>query len=776
MSQSRSETAQNNSRKTKNGLSLQTRLVLFVLFVALVPLTIISVRDTLQTQQALINGAEISLKSSAAQTANSLDNFIQATLDSVGAEAQLADFIAYLTLPVNGRTGSVVQTRTLDLLENLSKKDRLNIISYALIDTNGNVLLDSAADLQNNESDEVYFQQVQFSNQPIVSYVTYEENKTTSIAFASAITNTNGNYIGILRVKYKSAVLQDVIIKSVGPSTDTSVLLLDQLSIRMADTQNPELILKSIVPLKPTDYAIAVNNHRFLDIPAEEQATNYPDFELALDNAVNQPFFRADITPNIAGDDTIAVAFLQTQPWTVTYSRPTSIFLADVQKQIRTNIILILGTLIITSIITALIARTLTNPITALAKVANLIAQGDLNARAKSNTTDEIGVLASAFNSMTERLREILANLEERVAERTDELQVANEMNAHRAKQFEAISQVAHAINQTLNLQDLLPQIAQVINHQFNFYHVGIFLVDAANEYAVLAASNSEGGSKMLARDHKLKIGQVGIVGNVAGTGVPRIALDTGADAIYFNNPDLPETRSEMALPLFRTGQQLIGVLDVQSTQPNAFGQDDIQILTTLADQVSIAISNARLYEETQKALLESETLYRRDIKTGWAKFTRSQNLTGIRRRGAKSNLLIEPMELPGASEVTQSGNIYQLRADKDNKSGQMTIPMKLRGEVVGILNVKTDDDRVWSADEMDIITAIIERAAVSIENARLLDESQKRAVREQTISQISAKIGAGTEIETILKTAVRELGTQIGGTQVTVEIGSENE
>jgi GAF domain-containing protein len=375
-----------------------------------------------------------------------------------------------------------------------------------------------------------------------------------------------------------------------------------------------------------------------------------------------------------------------------------------------------------------------------------------------------------------EELQTISAGLEKLVRARTSELELANQYSERRARQFEAIGQVSRAINQTQNLQDLLPQITQVISEQFNFYHVGIFLLDANNEYAVLAASNSEGGQKMLARNHKLKVGQVGIVGNVAGSSVPRIALDTGADAIYFNNPDLPETRSEMALPLFRTGQQLIGVIDVQSTQQNAFRQDDIQILTTLADQVSIAIANARLYEETQKALLESETLYRRDIQTGWVKFARSQKLAGIRRRGAKANLLFEPMELPGAAEVAYSGTIYEKKADNNDRSTQMTIPMKLRGEVVGMLNVKTDDDRVWSADEMDIITAIVERAALSIENARLLNESQKRAVREQTISQISAKIGAGTEIETILKTAVRELGTQISGAQVTVEIGNENE
>lgn len=774
MNQNRSEQTQSSPGKRFNSLSLQARLVLFVLFIALVPLIIIATRDTLQTQQALTNAAEISLKSNAAQTANSLDNFMQNTLDSITVEAQFNDFRSFLALSP-AAAPPLVRERALDLLNKLSNK--ANIISYALVDTSGNVLLDTVgSNVNNNESGEPYFLPVQFSEEPIASYVIYEKDKTTSITFASAIRNFNGAYIGILRVKYKASILQEVITQGVGPSTDTSVLLLDQLSIRLADNQNPDLILKSITPLKPVDYSIAVNNHRLLDTSPEEQATNYVEFELALDNAVNQPFFRADISPDVAGDDTIAVAFLQTQPWTVAYSRPTSVFLEDIQRQIRTNVILVIFTLIIISILTTLTARVLTKPISTLAKVANSISQGDLNARAKINTDDEIGVLALAFNSMTERLRENLVNLEKRISERTTELQVANEINARRARQFEAISQVSRAINQTRDLQNLLPQITEVINQQFGFYHVGIFLLDANNEYAVLVAANSDGGKKMLARNHQLKVGQVGIVGNVAGTGTPRIALDTGTDASYFNNPDLPETRSEMALPLFRTGKQLIGVLDVQSTQPNAFGQDDIQILTTLADQVAIAISNARLYEDTQKALLEAETIYRRDIQTGWSKFARAQKLSGVQRRGAKSNLLFEPIELPGALEVTRSGNIYQKKAEGNNKFSQMTIPMKLRGEVVGILNIKADNNREWTVDEMDIITAIIERAALSIDNARLLHEAQKRASKERTIGAISAKIGGLVNIENILQTAIQELGVTMPDTNIAIQFKKDQE
>ena len=364
-------------------------------------------------------------------------------------------------------------------------------------------------------------------------------------------------------------------------------------------------------------------------------------------------------------------------------------------------------------------------------------------------------------------LRNEKTTLEERVENRTKDLADVNQINEHRAQMFQAIAQVTRAIISTQNLQDLLPQITHAISQYFGFYHVGIFLINASKEYAVLSAANSEGGQRMLERNHKLRVGQVGIVGYVAGMGKPRIALNTGADVVYFNNPDLPETRSEMALPLIQTGGQIIGVLDIQSTEPNAFNREDIEILIVLADQVSVAIANARLYEETQKNLIEAEMLYRRDLQTGWKGFTRSQQIAGVRRNSMSANLYITPVELPGAAEVINSGIPY-IKSDRDS---QMTIPVKLRGEVVGVLNVKSDEERRWTHDEMDIITAIVERTALSIENARLLAESRTAADKERAIGEISSKISASTQIETILRTAVRELGNQIGGAQVSIEI-----
>ncbi len=376
-------------------------------------------------------------------------------------------------------------------------------------------------------------------------------------------------------------------------------------------------------------------------------------------------------------------------------------------------------------------------------------------------------------NSQREANKELIVlqeALENRVAERTSQLELANQYNERRAKQFEAISQVSRVINRTQNLQDLMPEITQVISQYFGFYHTGIFLLDLNKEYAILSAANSDGGQKMLVRDHKLKVGQ-GIVGYTAGTGRPRIALDTGQDSIYFNNPDLPETRSEMALPLLRAGTELIGVLDIQSVEPNAFGQEDIEVLSTLAEQVSVAIVNARLYETTQKAITETELLYRQDLQSGWGRFARSQNISGIRRSGMKASLLAEPLELTGVSEAIKTGSTYIKKASTSDQTSEITVPVKLRGEVVGTLNIKSAQEREWGNDQMEIIYAIIERTALAIESARLLQDAQKRAIKERTIGEISAKIGSLVNLENILQTTIQELGNTLPGTEIAIQL-----
>lgn len=763
MSQSRSEQTKNISGG--RNLSLQTRLVLFVLFISLVPLIIIARRDILQTQEALTNSAEISLKSSAAQTANSMDTFIQTTLDTVGAEAKFIDFTTYLTLSPSAPP--IVQARAFDLLNALRDKSNLNIISYAIVDANGTVLLDTVGiNIGNNESGESYFPQVRFNDKPIATAVTYSDDKTTSISFASKIININGDYVGILRAKYNSRILQDVITSSAGEVPDTSILLLDQLNIRMADSQNPDLVLQSVVPLELIDYLLAVDTKRFLDLPREEQATDYLDFELALDNAVTQPFFRAEITPKTPGDDTIAVAFMKTQPWVVTYSRPTSIFLADVENQTRTNIILVTFTSIIIAIVATLVARSFTNPIISLTKTANSISQGDLSARAQINNSDEIGTLASAFNSMTDQLQSTLVGLEARISERTADLQKSK-------LELETIADVAREIATIRDLDTLLNVSATLIRERLSYYHVGIFLIDERGEYAILRAASSVAADQLMESNYKLRVGQTGLVGNVTRTGKAYIALDVGADAVHFENALLPETRSEITLPL-RSHNITIGALDIQANIPTAFNERDAQTLQILADQLASAIENAQLVQQVEGTLRELTNANRLQSQETWH--------SAISQR-ARPAYEYDGLQVKAVPQNLPSDLLKQLESGKpvivntDAKKNTLIIPLMVLNQIIGVIGLEQEDaNRTWTDEEIAVAQAAANRAALTLENARLLEESQRRAVKERTIFEATARIGSAVNMENILQATAEELERVVGGSEVVLQIITKNE
>lgn len=385
-----------------------------------------------------------------------------------------------------------------------------------------------------------------------------------------------------------------------------------------------------------------------------------------------------------------------------------------------------------------------------------------------TESIQEAELFGRAQESTNYELTKLKSELEQRVEERTLELDSSNQRNERRAKQFEAIAQVARTISSTRDMDNLLVQITTVINREFGFYHIGIFLLDTAKEYAVLSASNSNGGRNMLERGHRLKVGETGLVGYVTSTGRPRVALDTGIDAVFFNNPDLPETRSEIALPL-SIGEVIIGALDVQSTEPNAFDQEDINILSTLADQVSIAIQNARQYEETRKALAESESLSRQFIQTDWGRFSRTNKIQGIRHTGAKATLLYKK-NTKGGDESTLDKNQLEARG----RGAVLSLPVKLRGVVIGSVDVRSQENRQWDQDELDIVTAIIERSAIAMENARLLAESQKLAAKERTIGEISTKISAQSDVDELLKIAAQELGRTLPGMEIAIQLKKE--
>ncbi len=367
-----------------------------------------------------------------------------------------------------------------------------------------------------------------------------------------------------------------------------------------------------------------------------------------------------------------------------------------------------------------------------------------------------------------DELNELRSQLEERVSQRTAELDFANRNNERRARQFEAIAQVVRIVSSIQDLELLIPRIAQVISEQFGFYHTGIFLLDDEREYAVLRAANSDGGKKMLERGHKLQVGQTGIVGFVTATGQPRIALDVGADAVFFDNPDLPTTRSEIALPLRYAGQ-IIGALDVQSAEPNAFGQNDVETLTTLADQISIAINNTSILNEARKAFIESQSRYGDTVLESWKVMQPETLQMGYQMVNSSIQPLEKPLEGSHIQEAIEQER--SVLSNTGNETSTLAIPIRLRGRIIGIMNLQSKNNYTLTQDDADIAEAVSERLSLAIETATLLRTTQHRADIERVTADISSKISSSTHFDAILQITAQELSKALGGSDVLVQI-----
>jgi len=311
---------------------------------------------------------------------------------------------------------------------------------------------------------------------------------------------------------------------------------------------------------------------------------------------------------------------------------------------------------------------------------------------------------------------------------------------------------VARAATSVQGLSKLLNPMTSLISQRFGYYHVGIFLLDEQNQYAILEASNTEGGLRMLAHGHRLRVGAQGIVGFVTSRGEPRIALDVGQDAVFFDNPDLPETHSELALPL-KINEKIIGALDLQSTDTNAFSQDDVNIFSILADQVSVAIQNTRSLEQAQRALHEAEVASSQLIGKAWKGYAEKAGAKGYRYDGVKPEQLTEPGRASEEKDV-------------------LLVPVQLRGQTIGRLKLRSSEsNRKWTEDERAIIESTADRVALAMEGARLLDEAQKRAARESFLAEVGTKLGASFQMDSILRDTVEELGQTLKGSTVSFQL-----
>ncbi len=377
------------------------------------------------------------------------------------------------------------------------------------------------------------------------------------------------------------------------------------------------------------------------------------------------------------------------------------------------------------------------------------------------------------------------------------------------ALQFETAAEIARDISSSLDLDELLQKAVDLIRSRFNFYHASVFLKDLPGEFVVIREATGEAGAQLKRVGHKLAIGSKSVVGFVAGKGELLIVNDTARDATYFANPALPGTRSEAAIPL-KSGERIVGVLDVQSNQPFAFAEDNLRTLQILADQLAIAVVNTELFAETQEHLAQHRLLHH--ITTTAASGTTldealqsAVNGLQVTLGGDRVSILLtdrEKKNLEVKAAVGYAANVYDLLIPigtgitgwtaahrktlrinnvlqdtryieaSSNTRSEMAIPLLYRSELLGVLNVESEQLSAYAENDEELLGTLGGSLAAIIANARLLEQIRAQAERERILFEITDKIRRTTDMETILATTASELTRAIGANRASIKVG----
>jgi GAF domain-containing protein len=357
------------------------------------------------------------------------------------------------------------------------------------------------------------------------------------------------------------------------------------------------------------------------------------------------------------------------------------------------------------------------------------------------------------LRSREQELERTRLALEEQVTERTQALTSINILVNERLEQLKSVADITRTLMSIQELDRLLPLAARMASQKFSAYHTGIYLLDEQKQHAVLMAASSEGGRQILQSGQRLRIGEQNVVEFAIRTGQPRIASDTDMDALISHEPELARSRSSIVLPL-KTGETVIGALDLHFEEIRSFPSEFVTVLSILADQLSIAIQNAALYERTQRTLREVEVNSRQMSASQWSGWVESIRARGYRYDGIRA----EPLK--DVSSPSPAGTKVQ------------NVPIRLRGRTIGHLKIKLSEAvQGWTEDELAIAEATADRAALALEGARLLDEAQKRAAREAFLSEMAAKLSTSFQMDSILRDTVEELGQTLDGSTVSFQL-----
>ncbi|MEK6255781.1 MAG: GAF domain-containing protein [Chloroflexota bacterium] len=487
-----------------------------------------------------------------------------------------------------------------------------------------------------------------------------------------------------------------------------------------------------------------------------------PELHENLANVDEETFFSATDVATGNRINQVAVLRLRNNPdWIIAFFQPQDIFLSVVQQQSVISAVLVIIISVIVAGVAVFISQVFSRPITHLTEVAQMVASGDLTARAPVESEDELGILASTFNSMTKQMNELVSNLEDQVSERTKDLEI-------RATQLQAASEIARDATSESELETMLDRAVNLTRSRFSLNFVGIHLIGARKENIYLRAGTSAKGNEQITNTRSNPIGGQSFISKVATSAEPLNITGEAIDEIPRGEIRFADSRSWLALAL-RVGQETLGVMEFQSIQENAFGENEITLLQTLADQLANAIQKTELRQEVERALQEVESAYGQFTQTGWNEYSLGkERISGYsfdQRETRRVNMQSEE-----AARAWLQDEVIISRKEDDGSSG-LAVPMKVRGETIGVLNLEFDKDEVPQESE-ELIIEVANRLGLVFENARLLDTTRERVERERLLADVSGRFRENLNVDDILKSAVEEIGKKFNINEVEIRLG----
>ena len=396
--------------------------------------------------------------------------------------------------------------------------------------------------------------------------------------------------------------------------------------------------------------------------------------------------------------------------WVVVIHQDQEAILAPVRQQTVSTLLIALVILGLGAAASIILSNTLTGPIVRLTAVAEQIAAGN-TVQAKVETKDEIGILANAFNSMTSQLRGTLSTLEQRVADRTRNLELAAE--------------VGRSVSQVRELDVMLKDAAELIRSQFDLYYAQVYLTDPSQMNLLLLSGTGKVGEQLVGRGHRLPLSTSSINGRAATEKKPVVIADTAASATFRPNPLLPDTRSEMAVPLI-VGEKVVGVLDLQSEKANVLTTELLPAFEALAGQLAIAIQNANLLAETEQARAEVEAQARRLVRANWADYMDAIH------KPEETGFVFEQNKVMALTQVEET--------QSDDKGNSLAAPIEVTGEPLGNLVVEMEEQASLARGN-ELVNTVARQVAQHIEALRLLESAERyRAEAEEASRRLTSE------------------------------------